>query len=456
MKSPSLKLRLLLVSATSIALALLVAGLAITAIFSSHLERSLATGLEAQLARLVALIDPDQAEPRLMQPMSDPRYDTPAGGLYWQINDPSTGKATRSRSLWDTVLTIEATLPANGNIRVAKTSGPDDDETLALGRRLSFERDAGGDERVLEVFVAEDTEGIRAANAAFQGDLLRALAILAVVLIVATWAQVTLGLSPLDVIKRGIAAIRAGRSKTLDGRYPIEVMPLVNEVNDLLAVQDRSIEFARTRAADLAHGLKTSLTLLNGEAHALRRAGNAAAAAAIERLTADMSAVVDHQLRLSRLRHRARADLRSTPLAEVAGKVIAALKMTPEGRELEWDIDIPQGAVIALDAMDLTELLGVFLENATKWARRHVAIHARSAQEDVRITIADDGPGLDDDALSLLGQRGRRLDESRPGSGLGLAIGREIVSLNDGSLSFSRAAQGGLEVNVVMRAGNPG
>lgn len=455
MKPRSLRLRLLLVSATSIAFALVLAGTAITSIFTSHLERSLAIGLEARLARLVALIDPNQPEPRLTEPMSDPRYDIPAGGLYWQIGDPLTGQVARSRSLWDTVLKLPVPLPAGGQIETARIAGPHAEEALVLGRRLSFERDDSIEERVLEIFVAEDTRVIRDADAAFRSDLLRALAILAIALVAATWIQVTLGLSPLDLIKRGIAGVRAGRSKTLEGDFPAEVMPLVAEVNDLLAVQDRSIEFARSRAADLAHGLKTSLTLLNGEAHELRLAGNAAAATAIERLTDDMSAVVDHQLRLSRLRHRSRTDMRSTALAAVAGKVVAAIKKTPEGRELQWDIAIPEEAVVALDTMDLTELLGVFVENAAKWARRRVELRASLIGPDVRIDIADDGPGLGEADLAMLGQRGRRLDESRPGHGLGLAIGREIVSLNDGQLSFGHSALGGLEVTATLRAGHP-
>ncbi len=453
MRAPSLKLRLLLVSATSIAVALLVAGLAIASIFSRHVERSLTVDLESQLARLVALIDPDPPAPRLSQPMSDPRYETPAGGIYWQIRDPADGTVTRSRSLWDTVLQFDTSLPEDSTILAATIAGPDADEALALGRRLSFERDGDAGDRVLEVFVAEDTEGIQAANTAFRVDLVRALAVLAVVLVGATWVQVTLGLSPLGMIKRGIAAIRTGRAKALDGNYPAEVMPLVSEVNDLLQSQDRSIEFARARAADLAHGLKTSLTLLNGEAHELRRSGNTNAAAAIEKLTAGMSEVIDHQLRLSRLRHRTRSDFRSTPVANAAEKVIAALKKTPEGRSLDWEVDIPEATAIALDTMDLTELLGVYLENATKWARRKVSISARTANGNVSIIIADDGPGLDDAALAKLGKRGHRLDESRPGSGLGLAIGREIVALNSGALSFGRSPLGGLQVDLVLYAG---
>lgn len=453
MKAPSLRLRLLLVSAASIAFALLIAGIAIAATFANHVERSLRTDLEAQLVRLVALVDPDLATPRLTQPMPDPRYETPAGGIYWQIKDPDTGALTRSRSLWDAVLILPTPLPEDGTIVAAHVDDPGGDEALALGRRLSFERDGTGGDRMLEIMVAQGTHGIESANAAFRSDLVRALAILAVALIGATWLQVTLGLSPLGIIKRGIGAIRSGQAKALEGDFALEVMPLVSEVNDLLAAQERSIEFARERAADLAHGLKTSLTLLNGQAYALRQSRNEAAANMIETLTAGMSEAIDHQLRLSRLRHRSRSDFRCTPVAHVARKVIAAVRMTPEGRKLNWHSAIPDQAIIALDTMDLTELLGVVLENAAKWARQRVSISAAVQRGQVSLRVEDDGPGLDDQALATLGERGRRIDEMRSGSGIGLSIAREIIALNDGSLTFARGHLGGLQVDIVMQAG---
>ncbi len=455
MKAPSLRLRLLVLSTLSIVVVLAVAGVSVATIFAGHVHRSFEAGLDAQLQRMIALVDPDPPTPTLIQPMPDARFETPAGGIYWQIRDPSTEALARSRSLWDTVLHAPDGVAADGSVQRARVVGPNGELTLMLSRILTFDLADPMLTRVLEVTVAEDLGPTEATNAAFRIDLISALAVLAVALVATSWIQVTLGLSPLSLIKRGVGLVRSGVTRTLDGRFPAEVMPLVAEVNDLIEVQQRSIDFARDRAADLAHGLKTSLTLLNGEAHELRREGKTRAADAIERLTADMTETIDHQLRLSRLRHRSRSDFRSTLLPQTLDRVLAAVKATPSGQQRAWAIDVPAGLTVALDTTDLTELLGIILENAAGWAHRTINVSAAAAGRNVVLRVADDGPGLDEAALTRLGERGHRIDEARPGSGIGLAIVREIVQLNGGVLAFSRATEGGLEVRVTLQGGSP-
>lgn len=449
MKEPSLRFRLLVLSVLSVVLVLSVAGLSISTIFANHVQRSFERGLSTQLERLVALVNAAPDLPRLRQPMADARYDTPGSGVYWQVTDPASGAAARSRSLWDTTLPVPASLPEDGASIAQETVGASGEVALAIVRALRFDDGQGG-ERPLVLMVAEATSSVSATNSAFQADLLRALAIIGVALIGTSWLQVQLGLAPLSVIKRGISTIRSGQSRTLAGRFPAEVMPLVSEVNELLAAQERSIRFARDRAADLAHGLKTGLTRLNMEAHGLREMGRAEAADRIETLTAEMAATIDHQLRLARLRHRTRSDFRSAPLEAVLRKVMAAVRSTPEGGRLDWRLEGNTEVAILLDVMDLTELLGVILENAAEWAATRVAVNVSTGSGQCRIVIEDDGPGLDDSALSGLGQRGRRLDEARPGSGIGLAIAREIVDLNSGTVAFARAPLGGLSVTLTL------
>lgn len=445
----SLRLRLLLLAAASLIVVLVVAGLAFAATFANHSQRVLADHLRAELDRVVALVDADAEQPGLARPMPDARYETPAGGIYWQIRDPATGITSRSRSLWDVALDAAA-LPPGGDTVTATAVGPDGQRVLLVGQSLAFERQGQAD-RQLEVAVAEDLSDVDAANASFQSDLVRSLAILALILMATSWATIELGLSPLARIKQGIARISSGGAKSLSGNYPTEVMPLVNEVNELLKVQEQSIEFARERAADLAHGLKTSLTLLNGEAFELQRAGNTTSAARIEQLTGAMTDTIDHQLRLSRLRHRVRADGQATPLADATRKVVAAVRATPSGQERQWHAAIDAGARVAVDAMDLSELLGVVLENAAEWAKSAVTVTSTAGTPGkVRIAVSDDGPGLDDAALATIGQRGKRLDEQRPGTGLGLAIAREIVALNGGSIGFSHASPTGLTVTIEL------
>lgn len=449
MRLPSIRLRLLVLAAASLIAVLVIAGYAFATTFANHTHRVLERRLSAELDRLVALVDANSDIPTLRQAMPDARYETPGGGIYWQILDPTTGALARSRSLWDTALSSGQALPVDGIPSAVSVVGPAGQRVLLVVVSLVFE--AAGRPRPLEVAVAEDLAETDAANVAFRSDLVRALTIIAVALLGTSWATIELGLSPLARIARGVSHVRSGASKTLKGAFPSEVMPLVIEVNDLLAIQERSIEFARERAADLAHGLKTSLTLLNGEAFELQQGGNKAAAARIEQLTASMSDTIDHQLRLSRLRHRARTDRQSTPLAPVVGKVVAAIRATPNGRELEWMFAIEDGVVVALDAMDLAELCGVVLENAATWARSKVGISSTLEGERIRITVSDDGPGLDSSALARLGERGSRLDERGSGTGLGLAIAREIVTLNGGSIRFFRSAEGGLAVQISVR-----
>jgi signal transduction histidine kinase len=462
-REPSLRLRLLVLSIISVALVVSIAGLSISTLFANHVQRSFERGLSTQLDRLIALVNPTPNVPKLRQPMPDARYETPGSGIYWQVTDPGTEVTIRSRSLWDTTLPLTAPVPQDNATSSIIVTDPAGGEALMIARTLHFATDAG--ERTLVVAVAEGTAAVAATNAAFQSDLLRALAILAVALIGTSWLQVRLGLAPLSIIKRGISAVRSGHNRTLGGKFPLEVMPLVSEVNELLSAQERSIRFARDRAADLAHGLKTNLTRLNVEAHHLREAGDDAAASRIEQLTAEMAQTIDHQLRLARLRHRTRTDGRTTPLGETLGKIIAAIRVTPSGEALDWQVTgaIVTGAIapgatqlsVALDPMDLTELLGVVLENAAQWATSRVVISATEDKGTCMLAVEDDGKGLDPAAMASLGQRGRRLDEARPGSGIGLAIAREIVDLNAGSLEFSKSELGGLKVAITLRcAGN--
>ncbi len=447
MKSRSLRLRLLILSAGTVAIALLLAGIAITAIFANHVERNLESQLQAQMTRLTALLNVAATPPSLTTPMADPRFDVPAGGLYWQVADEAGQPLLRSRSLWDAAISVPRAVPDTGSL--ARVSDPAGMPALALTRRLVFETDNGSPTRALLLTIAERTDGIDAANAAFRDDLVLALSVLAVALMLAAAVQIQLGLRPLDEVQRGIAAIRSGDAPHLSSDYPTEVMPLVHEVNELLDLQERSIGFARSRAADLAHGLKTSLTLLNGEAAAIRRAGAPDAANRIEVIAGEMLATVDHQLRLSRLRHRARLERQSTPLADTVHRIVETLRRTPAGAELTWQVVLSETLSFPLDRMDLMELLGVLLENAEKWAGSRVEV---SANGDV-LRIEDDGPGVDDAVLATLGERGMRADQSQPGAGLGLAIAKEIVAINGGRLSFGRSALGGLKVEVSIGRG---
>jgi signal transduction histidine kinase len=397
----------------------------------------------------VATIDPAAPLASLTDPLQDPRYDTPFSGRYWQVADPERGEAARSRSLWDFELALPPITEANGGAAAyAVIPGPSGQTLSAMARRVQYEADA----RSYVAMVAEDRAALTASIAEFLRDLAIALGVLGIALIAAAWLQVSLGLLPLRAIRAGIERVRRGKETGLVEDFPSEVLPLVVEVNDLLHAQAAAIAFARSRASDLAHGLKTPLSVLATTASALRDKGDEETARAIDELAGDMADRVDYQLRLSRLRVRTSAHRYSASINECVDKTIGVLKRTRAGEELDWDVAMDQGLTVDLDRHDLIELLGVVLENAAKWGRSTVWVEGKREGGMVVVTIADDGPGLPPDQMADLGQRDHRLDESSTGSGLGLAIASEIVRLNNGKIEFANATAGGLVVRLTLPA----
>ena len=451
MRPHSLRLRLILISALTIAIALTIAGIGLSALFAQHVERTTERRLTDDLNRLAALVDDRSTELRLTQKMSDPRFDTPYGGMYWQIVDVTNGATLRSRSMWDKVLNMGAPLAAGAEIAFIQVDDPEGAPALAAARRLGFDSPDGAT-RILDLVVAEDSAETDSAIAGYRIDLLKALTLLAVILVLATWIQLVIGLSPLRAIQRGINAIRTGKTQTLDGDFPAEVTPLIDEVNELTKAQELAIQFARERAADLAHGLKGKLQALNAEAHELRLAGKDKQAANIEELTGQMSETIDHQLGLARLRRRSHSRAATSLVADIAGKITRTLQKTERGGNLEWAIAIQPGAQIALDSSDASELMGALLENAAKWAKSVIHLSASQSQHMCQISVEDDGPGLEEALMAQLGGRGVRLDRTLSGSGIGLSIVREIVALNSGRLEFSRSPLGGLAVRITLPA----
>jgi len=444
----SLRLRLLAGAGLWIALALLVAGTAIAYMFIASVERDQQRDLAATFSRVVALIDPALSPPGLTGVLTDPRYDTPFGGLYWQVEDIAQGDIGRSRSLWDFVLQSAALPAADTGALFTTLAGPSGQTLSALVRDIRLKTVTAT--LALRVTIAEDRAALDATIARFGWELATALLLLGGALIAAAWLQVHLGLSPLQKLRAGIEAIRRGEGDRLEGDFPAEVMPLTAEVNELLRSQQASIDFARARAADLAHGLKTPLAVLATTADTLRSKSDPETAALVEQLAGEMADRVDYHLRLSRLRLRTRTHTLSASLGEALRRTVAVLRKTHDGEQLEWALELGEPLAVDIDDHDLVELVGVLLENAAKWARSNVHVEARRTGGMAEVRISDDGPGLSEEQIAGLGTRGRKLDESKKGSGLGVSIALDIVALNNGTLDFERSERGGLLITLQL------
>lgn len=447
MKQRSLRLRLLIAAAICLVVGIVATGLAIFFFFRVSVEHDTRIDLEANLALLVALIEPGSEGSLLREPLPDPRYELPYGGLYWQVRDENGEIVDRSRSLWDHVLIV----PLDPDPEELRTiAGPDGQSLAALTWRVDLDTDEG--RRTYLASVAEDRAILDETIRRFGMDMAVAQVLLALAIFVASALAVQFGLSPLNTLRRGVEAVRRGTTDKLTGPFPSEVMPLVGEVNDLLALRDKSVEFARARASDLAHGLKTPLQVLTATADKLRKAGDNANAEALDAILAEMSDRIDYQLRLARLRLRGKSELLSTSLHEAISRTVAVIRQTHDGQSLDWQLELGPDVAVNIDGRDLLELMGVLIENAAKWAKSRVEVSVRAGQGCVEVTIADDGPGLMPEQIAGIGVRGRRLDESRQGSGMGLAIAKEILELNEGHAELGRSETGGLLVKMTLPA----
>ena len=447
----SLRLRLIAGGIVALLIALTIAGGGLVLLFERHVARTIASDLDVHLKQLLAGIDiGPEGKLALTQSPVDPRFDDPLSGLYWQVGD-DRGQLLRSRSLWDTTMKLPADRPAPGEVHQHEIPGPANTHLLAVERVVRL---TAGDRKVhVRVAVATDLARVSAAASAFAKDLAIALSLLALVLGIATSIQVGLGLRPLDALRRGVAEIRTGHSRHLPSAAPTEVQPLVEEVNALVDAQEREIERSRSRAADLAHGLKTPLAALAADAARLHERGEHAIAQDIEAVGEAMSRHVDRELARARVRGRLRhAATPSTELAPLVRSLIATLARTPDGTRVTFESEIAGDIHIPLDRTDLAEVLGNLLENAARHARQRVRVFALSDLSELLIVIEDDGPGISPTLRPRVLERGTRLDEGGKGAGLGFAIVQDVLDAYHWQLDLAASELGGLKATVSPKA----
>lgn len=453
MNAKSLRLRLSVAAAISLTIALLIAGVALVLLFERQVVRRIGIELDTYIRQLAAnvSVNPDGSL-QLSRPLADPRFDQPLSGLYWQIVDDTTGIKLRSRSLWDHVIDLPDHPLEPGVVHHHDLSGPSGETLFTSERRIIYT--IGDRTRRLRMTAALDRKEIIEARSEFAGDVALSLAILAGVLLVASWGQIVIGLWPLEALRRSVNAVHAGEQKTIAVDEPEELMPLVTEVNSLLDAKAKAIESAKSRAANLAHGLKTPLTVLATDAERLRRKGETEIADELQDLAFGMRRLINHELSRARLQSTSGMAKEGIAIRNVIESVIRTLSRSPKGSRISWRIEVSTEAVAYISAEDATELLGVLLDNAVKWANTEVHIATRG-ENGLRIVIEDDGPGVSADQIAKLGQRGVRLDEATEGSGLGLSIAADIVEAYGGQMRFGALAPHGFQVGVILsgRAG---
>ena len=440
MKSRSLGLRLILLACFSIAIALIFTGVFLSRLFHSYFEERVYSELETHLNQLTVNISLAENDEIVIADLPDPRFALPFSGLYWQVLEADNADIL-SRSLWgENIGTPD--IPTPGQQVRGRTTSEQDQSLLTLSWEILLGSDT--DPRSLVLTVASDEAEIHAALSDFRRTLAQWLALMFVFLIVASWAQVRLGLSPLEAIRGKIQNIRAGSDQRLIGDFPAEVRPLADEVNELLTLHESSLDSARARASDLAHGLKTPLTIMLTLAEDIEKTGSDKIADDIRTQVGSMTHFVERELARTRLRRPSNTMAPAKPVIQKMTQMMAKL---PSETSLDWQVDIPDGFLSPFDEHDLSELMGNMLDNARKWAKSVVRVSAGTTENQKSyIAVDDDGLGVPEDQIDTILSRGGRLDENTQGTGLGLAICKDIAQEYGAELKLENSPLGGLRI----------
>ena len=260
------------------------------------------------------------------------------------------------------------------------------------------------------------------------------------------------GLAPFNDLRAHLASMREGRDKRIEGRYPTEVEPLVDDLNALLDQREHAVARAIAKAGDLAHGLKTPLAVLAHEADRAGRAGQTEVAAAIHQQVDRMRRQVDYHLAHARAAASGAVPGARCTVAESADGIARTLLRLHADRGLAIHVEAPVAHAVRVQREDLDEMLGNLLDNACKWARSRVSVTSTAGERHVVITVDDDGPGLAASMRDAVLQRGARADQAAPGFGFGLAIVRDLADVYGGAIDLAEAPSGGLRARLTLPA----
>ena len=449
MWTKSLSLRVALIAAGGSAAALIVAGAVFIVQFSNAVERNFDARLETLLLTLIANTGPDgQVDENAVEGRSGGSFSRPLSGWYWQSRDAKTAEAIDwSPSLQFDVLPVKDLPTPEHPSRTFTIEASGGRQLRALEQLVTL---APG--HTFALLVAGDTEPMLADIRDFRNSVIRWLGGLAVLLAVGIALLMRWGIRPLRQVRDDLRKIREGDIRHLEGDYPSEIEPLVDDLNALIDSNREIVERARMHVGNLAHALKTPLAVLQNETESA--AGPLAAKVAEQ--TGIMRSQVAHHLNRAQIAAQTNVLGVVTPIEPAISALARVMKKVHDDRHIAIDVDIAPDLRFRGEKQDLEEMAGNLLDNACKWSASRVRVRARRADGERRhfVTLAfdDDGPGLPPEAREEALSRGKRLDETKPGSGLGLSIVAELARVYGGGLSLESSDLGGLKARLTLPA----
>ncbi|ROQ21034.1 two-component system sensor histidine kinase PhoQ [Marinimicrobium koreense] len=444
----SLNARLLLASLLVLPLFLGLTGLVLERAFDRSLTTAAREQLQGQIYLLFSVAEMqgtgEQAQLEMPPALLEPNFERLNSGLYGYLS-------TRAgRTVWHSnSAQLRPELPSTGEF-----PQPGDlllDQIELDGQphwraryAVIWEDDAGQDHDYLVTLLRDQTP-YRAELASFRRQLWRWLGAAALLLVIAQSASLRWGLRPLGRLARALDAMREGSRPHLEGRHPAELQPVVDNLNQVLDREQSLRKRYRDSLSNLAHSLKTPLTVLRNQAS--DSAPDKEARSVIAEQVARMDQVVSYQLRRA-VSEQQQGSHRQTPIQPAARRMVNTLEKVYREQAPQFELAIPDGLAFPGDEQDLLELLGNLLDNACKYGRGRIRVSAHGDSEHLHLTVEDNGPGIPEDQREQVIRRGQRLDTLQAGQGIGLAVAADIVGSYGGRLTIGKSEMGGAIIKI--------
>ena len=398
-------------------------------VIENFLYSQLSEQVNLYLDDLTAFVDlTPEGKPVLLEQVADPRFRKPYSGWYWEITTPAG--SLRSRSLWDS------------QTRLNKFRHDDDRPLFYLSRELLL----GELDTPIKVAVGVDSTSIDDTLDILVGGILIALGAIALSMLALLWWQIRWSLKPMQQLQEDLQSVRGGNNDKLRNHYPVEVQPVVDDLNVLLFHYTELLERARSHTGNLAHALKTPLSIIRNETESLPEEQQKVLKPAVQQLQDRMN------YHLGRARVAGSVQIlavQSCP-ADVVDNVTMAFEKAYMEREVILVNELDDELKVGVEVRDLEEMLGNLIENAFKWSSGLIRVHSETIGDAMALYIEDNGPGLSKDQFEVVLQRGVRMDEQTPGTGLGLNIVLDIARSYQGDLILSSSKMGGLQAQLQL------
>lgn len=442
----SLRARLILAASLVLAVFIVIVGYTLDKAFYQSAQQSLRENLDTQMTFLLASADVQNANEIDMPPrMLETKFSLPSSGLYAIIVNQ------KGKVLWKSLSTVGVRIPGPRVMPPGKQAL----KRVNIGNDQFYIKSYGinwytQDSQVPLTFnVITDLQDFHQQILQYRKTLWGWLIALAVLLLIAQVAILVWGLRPLRRVIHEINAIETGKQARITARYPREILRLTDNINGLIDFEHTQQVRYRNALADLAHSLKTPLAVLNGTVNDI---SDQTTRTQLNEQIQRMDHIVAHQLQ--RAATAGGSPIRqSISLAPVVNKLCRALDKVYQDKHIHFNSRVEDTLRLRVDEGDLMEVLGNLLDNACKWCKQQVDIETRLEHDNVRITIADDGPGIGQEQIGKILQRGGRIDESKPGQGIGLSVVVDIIEAYRGKIIVEQSRLGGAAFSFDLPSG---